>query len=532
MKSKIFSLLAFVSGCSAMISCNSGITAPDEVELPRTYMEAMVVEVESQDEVLKLSSDSHWFGVVEEDALIQSGEEKDVRLWFEPNFSTAQRSGVITVKNADGRRRMKIKVTQDPYFDSIHESMPSRLECQKNVVDLTRWEQEGICSPAEGQAVLTAVSVNGNTPVYKIDNGPNVADLGVGDYLLYAVPTEKIEAGEQVDFMLTVTAKAVDSPKYFIFEYWDDGQWKCVEKNLLDAEDIPSVRYSFYNKYFKSAHVTTYAESFTLTKPVVNDCLKVRLRILSEGRGATGLPGSTANMNIHMVNYPDAPEVVDSTRILFIGNSFTYYYSCPFMFKEIARSQGHYVEAIISVKGGQEFCEHLERERSIEAINRGGFDYAFLQDTSPNAAIYADKGTPHILEASREINALTMASSPDCQIIYEQTWGCWYDNYRGYGDMDKLDHLINTGVEKIVSELGQDIWISPINDGFRLGREAELPLYHKDRRHQSREGAYMKACINYLLLYRAPFTETVSDCAVEPEVAAKIREIAEQVVLK
>ena len=218
--------------------------------------------------------------------------------------------------------------------------------------------------------------------------------------------------------------------------------------------------------------------------------------------------------------------------MLFIGNSFTYFYGTPFMFKEIARSEGHQVDIVVSVKGGQEFCEHLKLERSREAIMQGGFDYAFLQDTSPNAAKYADTKDVDIINACREINKLTKQYSPDCQIVYEHTWGCPYDDYRGYGSYERLDNLLEQGAKLLAEQLREyNIIVSPIGKGFKIGREQNLNLLHSDERHQSREGAYMKACINYLLIYKQPFTSSVSNCGVRVQTAQIIRDIAEQVVL-
>jgi hypothetical protein len=230
-----------------------------------------------------------------------------------------------------------------------------------------------------------------------------------------------------------------------------------------------------------------------------------------------------------MIRYKDAPAVVDRDKILFVGNSFTYFYGTAFMFKEIARSEGHQVDAVISVKGGQEFTEHLQRERTLEAISRGGFDYAILQDTSPNPAIYADKGSEFILQASRKINDLTYKYSPNCKIVYERTWACTHNNYRTYGSYERLEYLLEKGSQLIAEQLG-DVVVSPIGHGFRVAREQNINLITSDERHQNRAGAYMKACINYLFIYKSRFTDNVSDCGVESGLAKRIRAIAEQVV--
>ncbi|MBQ7856752.1 MAG: hypothetical protein IJ348_06545 [Alistipes sp.] len=410
--------------------------------------------------------------------------------------------------------------------------MPARLETQSSSYDNSRWVSDGVCSPKGSAAVLCAVSPSGRTLTYTTSTGPGVANLAKGDYLLYAVPTKGVAAGEQIDFMCTIAALAENSPKYWIFEYWDNGKWNSVESSLRTAEEDASIRYSLYCKLLTSAHNTTFTQSFTLSQPVEQGCVKVRLRALSSGDGGVRIPSASGYMGMYMINYPNAAPITDTKRVLFVGNSFTYYYGTAFMFKEIARTQGHQVDAVISVKGGQEFAEHLNLELSCDAIRQGNYDYAILQDTSPNPAIYADQGTASILEACKQINALTLTYSPSCQIVYERTWACPYDNYRGYGSYDKLDYLLKKGTEMLQQELSEDVWVSPIGLGFRLGREQNLELLYTDNRHQSRVGAYMKACINYLFVYKSRFTSAVSDCAVDATVAQKVRDIAERVVFE
>ena len=123
--------------------------------------------------------------------------------------------------------------------------------------------------------------------------------------------------------------------------------------------------------------------------------------------------------------------------------------------------------------------------------------------------------------------------SPNCQIVYERTWACTADNYRGYGSYDKLDYLIKTGTEKLVADVDhKGVVISPIGLGFRVAREQGLNLIYSDNKHQNREGAYMKACINYLFVYKTRFTNNVSNCGIDPTVAKSIRDIAERVVFE
>ena len=64
-----------------------------------------------------------------------------------------------------------------------------------------------------------------------------------------------------------------------------------------------------------------------------------------------------------------------------------------------------------------------------------------------------------------------------------------------------------------------------------LAARPDLKLLGPDDHHQSIEGAYLKACVNYLLIVGKPFSGEPDCCGVDPEVAAFLRSVAEKTVL-
>lgn len=498
-----------------------------EVTLPAQSIKSQDIAIKAPSEPCEVTLSDGWFGIVGGKQSVTK-KSKNISVWFEPNFSTTERRGEVVIKGCISGKSQRITLVQPPYLSQINDCSAARLETKRYTGE--RWISDGICSPVGSSAMLGVVSTSGSQIICDDNHGAMFWGLDVGDFLYYAMPVKNLTAGEQVDFMCTIAANDDNSPKYWIFEYWDGGRWNAIESELQTAKEDENIKYSFYIKRFESSHYTTFAQSFTLNTPIDEGVVKVRLRVLSKGRGRVRIPDARGYMGMWMIRYKDAPAVTDTNRVLFVGNSFTYFYGTAFMFKEIARSQGHQVDAVISVKGGQEFSEHLQLERTLEAIGRGGFDYAILQDTSPNPAIYADKGSKFILAASRKINDLTHKYSPNCQIVYERTWACTHSNYRGYGSYERLEYLLDKGSQMLAEQLG-DVVVSPIGHGFKVAREQNINLITGDNRHQNRAGAYMKACINYLFIYKSRFTESVSDCGVKSELAARIRAIAEQVVL-
>ena len=58
---------------------------------------------------------------------------------------------------------------------------------------------------------------------------------------------------------------------------------------------------------------------------------------------------------------------VDTTRVLCIGNSFTYYFDSHLKLAEIALSQGHYIDMTAAYVGGYTFNRHRASFRSYSA---------------------------------------------------------------------------------------------------------------------------------------------------------------------
>lgn len=530
---KRFGLFTIIATALLVIAGNvraeiQGIRTPKSIEFQSGTNVCVNAVISTAKEGVTLHAKEAWFGIVGKPSIAKR-QRQTVRLWAEPNFSTKERTSSLVITTADGKSH-EIRVTQPPYLTSTTKHTAARLMLQRGAARTEMWEESGICSTRNGSGYLAVVPVHGKPLTTGFNKGLTIASLDKGDYLLFVMPNDHIKAGAWFDFGCTLNADDELSPTHFVFEYWDGTQWVVPHDERLrrTADGEP---YSFYNRYFRSAHYTTFAESFRLEHPTA-ECVKVRLRTVKGGQGITNIAARSAYVGMQLIHYPHIESMRDSRRILFVGNSFTYYFGTPFMLKEIAASQGHAIDAVVSIKGGQEFAEHLRLERTIEAIERGGYDYAFLQETSPNAAIYAETERADIRSAARQINELTLKHSPSCRIIYEHTWACPYQNYRGYGSYDQLDKLLYEGAYMLANAAGNVWGVSPIGEGFRQGRQANLPLLFRDNRHQSREGAYMKACINYLYLFGEQFDERVADCGVNPQIAATIRRIATEVVAK
>ncbi len=74
--------------------------------------------------------------------------------------------------------------------------------------------------------------------------------------------------------------------------------------------------------------------------------------------------------------------------------------------------------------------------------------------------------------------------------------------------------------------------MSPIAPAFEEARgNGSINLYTSDNKHQSEYGAYLKACVNYLVLYGEEFGENPADCGLDPVKTPYLRRVAEDAVL-
>lgn len=372
-------------------------------------------------------------------------------------------------------------------------------------------------------------------------NRIGVNGLGEGDCIEFTLPSQTLAAGSTVDFMVNLMATSNGVPKYWIFEYEKDGVWVPEETKLKATED-PSLSYSFYIKYFSAYQYTTFTTSFSIDKDIKDAAVKMRIRAVGKVNGSGGTLSADTSAWVCFLNSTwigarittcQGIPAKDSKSILVLGNSFTYYHSTNFQLMELARSQGHALKMTAHIKGSQSFSNHLSLERSTAAINCGPFDYALLQDQSVQHSNYYQDPTKNTEVVTNTKSLLTKikAVSPSVQPIIENTWAFMgSDNYNGFGSYEAFDKALEGGALLVTSEC--NTWMSPIRLAFEKARAKNIAnLYHTDNKHPGTTGSYLKACVNYLLIYGEPFDSHASDCNLTSSLAAQLRSIAEETVL-
>ena len=372
---------------------------------------------------------------------------------------------------------------------------------------------------------------------------PSVSTMVEGDYWLYTLPVRRLEAGTAVEFDATMAGEA-NSPKYFIVEYLDGGVWKSVEADLLTAPENPAVRYTYKcsgTATGSSYQHATVMQTMRFENAVTDGEVKIRCRAVGPYTCAGGTQNITATnaassippygfTGSYVQNFGTATPR-DTKKVLCLGNSFSYYSNPAWMLKEIAWREGHALNIKAHFKGSQTLTQHLSLGFSTDVIEQGGYDFAFLQDQSQNPANYGRDATASILTGLTTLADKVRAASPSCKVILEETWTFSSASYGGFTDFPTFETYNDAGAKAMAKAAGT--WVSPIGPAFRQVREggSGINLYYSDSKHQSEYGAYLKACVNYLVLFGERFGADPADCGLNPDKAAYLRSVAEQIVL-
>src|SRR5208283_2849446 len=70
------------------------------------------------------------------------------------------------------------------------------------------------------------------------------------------------------------------------------------------------------------------------------------------------------------------------TRVLFIGNSYTYVNDLPTTFMNLARAGGHKIEVGMSAQGGWMLADHVKSSDTIAKISSEKWNFVVLQEQS------------------------------------------------------------------------------------------------------------------------------------------------------
>lgn len=372
--------------------------------------------------------------------------------------------------------------------------------------------------------------------------------LGEGDYILYDVPVRGLDAGTHVHIAASYHSDN-SANSLFVFEYFDAGQW-----HLSDGlKTAPSgVRYHYMSNGLglSQAYTPNIDRTVCLTEAISDGSLRMRLRCVGDldyngnpldfsSNALTRVAAAKTHGTSPVIRLLDGPRPERSLKVLFIGNSYTYYNWSPYMLKEIAWKEGLDIEVALSAHSGFTIERHLSHAVTEAFVAEGGYDCAIVQEYNDRTAVVgASPSSEDALAYVDDMRSLVRAiesASPGCRTLLEMSWG----TKTGSGSLIKTDWGGYAQMQEYVTA-GTELMCEASGAGMTLLGKAwekvraerpDIEMYHTDNHHPSYAGSYLKACVNYLTLSGRPFGPAPADCLLDSGTAAYLRSVAESIVL-
>ena len=190
--------------------------------------------------------------------------------------------------------------------------------------------------------------------------------------------------------------------------------------------------------------------------------------------------------------------VSDTTKILFIGNSYTYYNSLPELVKGMAQEKfpNQVIETQLVSQGGMTLKRHWEEEKSIQAIRSGHWDFVVLQEQSKlgmgvviNDDFYFGQ-TDLFYEYARKFDE--EIKNAGAKTVFFMTWS--------RSDNPEEQEILTYAYSSIAKEL--DAILAPVGLAWdQLRTNTTFNLYVADGSHPSPMGSYLAASTIFSTLF-------------------------------
>ena len=231
-------------------------------------------------------------------------------------------------------------------------------------------------------------------------------------------------------------------------------------------------------------------------------------------------------INIYIVN------AQDTTHILFIGNSITYYNNMPQTFEAIANDKGDTTAVTVYAPGGTGFIHHVNDPNVYNKFRQGIWDFVVLQPGSNESPAYSET-KEQTLSRLYILQDSIIKYNPCAKILlYEISYGVWGNT------PEDLDTYNNT-MSLILSNC--QYWADSAQIFFAPAGEAIKTAWNNDTStmlwgstgdiHPNAKGSYIIACTFYASIFQKPsFGTTVISSLTQSE-ANSYQQLADTTVL-
>jgi hypothetical protein len=186
-------------------------------------------------------------------------------------------------------------------------------------------------------------------------------------------------------------------------------------------------------------------------------------------------------------------------RILFLGNSFTFYNDMPHMVHELAAEDpgAPPVFAVSRTRGSWSLKGATDDKGFVSLVDDIDWDAVVLQERSWYLSEPQDTWLRETYPYAEDLRRKIVAGH-DRGFLFE-TWG--YEDGIGKGDSyDWMQDRLEEGYDRLGARLGMAV--VPVGNAWYAARQLRpgLDLWDGDGRHPNQAGSYLAACVFYAAL--------------------------------
>ena len=201
----------------------------------------------------------------------------------------------------------------------------------------------------------------------------------------------------------------------------------------------------------------------------------------------------------------------DTTKILFIGNSFTYYNNMPQMFKAFADSAHKPVYIVQQTPGGisvgdiaQGNLAHANNPVVYHLIRSTKWDVVVIQDNQGrfmrDSAQFPSVTASRVVEGHIQLMDSVKAHESCAKVVLFGGWA-FKNGYPPYGNtgIELIHHILtnyvvlNDSMNEVIAPIGE-AWIKAINT-------QTMDLWDTDETHPSPSGSYLTASVIFSTIF-------------------------------
>ena len=187
------------------------------------------------------------------------------------------------------------------------------------------------------------------------------------------------------------------------------------------------------------------------------------------------------------------------TRVLFIGNSYTYFNDLPEIFAQLAEA-GHQgkIETRMVAPGGWRLKDHWEKGTALTLLDEERWDFVVLQDQSTMGMDYWVKGTDH---ANSDAVFRPYADKWAAEIRKKKATPVFFLTWAGKNvpeDQPALNYAYVSAAKETRSLLAP---VGMAWDALRREQPSFGLFYEGRGSHPSPAGSYLAACVLYATIF-------------------------------